>query len=1603
MLYDAYVKKVARWAEKKDAVLKYKVPIIVVLCVVLAALAGFIATRGMLLGNMQYTSELSYGTGTPLEAKALFGKPYYEYAQQGSNTWSTEFPSGSGSYKVRAVSDRSFGFKSYSGEYAFSVKPVKATVSAAQSQITYGSVPTASGNLQYEDRIESAEFKMSSKKLGKSVVRVIESTIKVVDKNGNDVTSAYVFETPEKTVEIIQRLITVTLHDAEKEYDGRALTCSTYESFNDQLAYGHKGYVTLKGSQTEAGTSMNTIAAFKVYDGNKDVTSNYDFTSVGGSLTVTPRKITVLTGNAQRTYDGKPVFNNLAVVASGRLLNFQQLFVAENTEVINAGVYDNVLDVKIVDKNSIHMDYTANYDITYQYGKLTVSQKKITIMPKMITREYDGTPLHTTEATVVTSSLAEGDTIILDTTGSITEVGSVSNEIKNYKIMNGANDVTGNYSVSCQDSSLTVIKRAVVVKPLDMVREYDATPLTSSTPECTAGSIAPGQTMVLQTVGSITTVGVANSTIVDYKIFAGGEDVTANYNVITRTGSLVVNKRAITITANSASKIYDTKPLSNNGYSITSGSVVGGQILTVTVEGSQTLAGESENRVTSWRVTTADYQNVSSNYAVTLEAGVIRIDPRPITVKSGSASKMYDGTELTNPTYTVESGTLVKGHSLVVSVIGARTDAGISPNVFEKAVVLDGSGIDISENYAITKVHGELNVKHRPITVVCGAERSKIYDGKQLITDLVAVTSDIRPVIGHEVVIGTNSDLVGVYDHTKCVALIVAEDGKTNVTANYEVTIAKGQSLSITPFSLMIKPQNAEREYDGTPLTCNIPELINPTEIPEGHVIFLTTSGSAVNVLYNGDSYLPVVNRITDIVIQNSRGEDVTSCFSIMKQVGTLVVTPRVVTVKPMDEVKEYDGTALMGNTPEFTVGSAAPNQTVLIVTKGSQTEIGSSENVIIDLAIMDANLKNVKDNYKITIEKGTLTVTTRKLVISPVNVEKIYDGTPIDATEGTLVSGSLLNGHVLDFGVEGTQTDAGTSASRVIADSVTITMNGKDVSHLYTVVMEEGTVTVIPRPITVEFDSLMKIYDAKKFTSESYKITSELQPLDGHLISISSNGASAGTYGADAYTISVYSGETDMTANYNITHDGVITIQKRPLALQIQSALKEFDGRPLTTEEISATYSTTLVPGHSIEATTSSALPGVYTYGSAETPFFIRIYVENDPTVNDGYDVGEIEAVEREDLSANYEISIVGAPELVIGRRALTVDIRDAAKLYDTTESFDAAEFIVGGSLAEGHSFIYKNIGGNRAGLYTDLLPENICVLDALGLDVTANYDITFTGAETFSVEILKRAVNVTLRDMEKPYDATPNIDVTEEGFVDESTPLLADHRLVFVGTSAELGAQTVSGSSYIVIDRNGVDVTDCYELSVSGGSFTLTTVQRQITIKPTTVARPYNGKELFGSNKADVISTLKLIDGHTVHVVTEGSQTEIGDGVLTIKSFAIYDENGNDVTEYYNVTCNRGTVRVLRLSLVLATSDANITYTGNAVSSRGVTVFIGELMEGHVIYDADAQYAEVSNIGTFQNTVSGVRIHDENGNDVTEKYYNVTYRFGTLTVTEN
>lgn len=258
--------------------------------------------------------------------------------------------------------------------------------------------------------------------------------------------------------------------------------------------------------------------------------------------------------------------------------------------------------------------------------------------------------------------------------------------------------------------------------------------------------------------------------------------------------------RAITVTirTESAKQSYSGESLSADGYEIVSGELREGDTIQVLCTGSQTDVGSSPNTATA-TVKDQNGNDVTKYYRFVFAEGTLTVDPRPVRLYSSSAEKIYDGTPLTSSDCGIKQGSLLNGHKIELSTVGAQISAGKSLN-FMNATVYDEKGNDVTSRYAFTYDLGALTVTPKPLTILAESA-SKPYDGTPL------TCSDWRISAGSlsegemiEVVVhGSQTAHGNSTNYISSVHIYTEKNGvRTDKTSNYQIACFNGV-LSITP------------------------------------------------------------------------------------------------------------------------------------------------------------------------------------------------------------------------------------------------------------------------------------------------------------------------------------------------------------------------------------------------------------------------------------------------------------------------------------------------------------------------------------------------------------------------------------------------------------------------------------------------------------------------------------------------------------------------------------------------------------------------------------------------------------------------------------
>lgn len=323
-----------------------------------------------------------------------------------------------------------------------------------------------------------------------------------------------------------------------------------------------------------------------------------------------------------------------------------------------------------------------NYDITYQSGTLTVKAKEVTVSAQdSVDVQYDGNE-KTGSASYTFSGLVSGHTgsiAYIPAKGTITGTytGSFGDDLK---VMNGSTDVTSNYVLKAKTPGrLKIVNRTdkyrITVEANSLSAEYDGTrksvsgfktlSFTVNGHDYTVNGLttsAPESKDVCELSNSVEGTAVVTDD--------NGNDVTAQFIVTKKNGTLRIMKKVLTVTAKPGTVTYGDAP-ANNGVSYegfagadTAG-VLGGT-LTFSYD-----YKKYDDAGGSYKITPGGL--VSDNYEIRYVPGKLTVDKKEVGLNWSSAPLIYNGMSQV-PSVTVTG--LVNNDPVSATVTGAEINAG---------------------------------------------------------------------------------------------------------------------------------------------------------------------------------------------------------------------------------------------------------------------------------------------------------------------------------------------------------------------------------------------------------------------------------------------------------------------------------------------------------------------------------------------------------------------------------------------------------------------------------------------------------------------------------------------------------------------------------------------------------------------------------------------------------------------------------------------------------------------------------------------------------------------------------------------------------------
>ena len=1106
----------------------------------------------------------------------------------------------------------------------------------------------------------------------------------------------------------------------------------------------------------------------------------------------------------------------------------------------------------------------------------------------------------------------------------------------------------------------------------------------------------------------------------------GTVDETEKY-IVTKTtnGQLVIEKRKVTLTSASDSKVYDGTALTKKEVTVSGDGFADGEGAEYNVTGTQTNVGKSNNTFTY----TLNKGTKADNYTITPTEGELEVTAATnevvVTITEHSGTAKYDGTEKTVTGYTVKSISnklyTEKDFTFNGKAEVKGTDAGtynmeLKPSDFENK----------NSNFSNVKFvieDGTLTISKRKVTLTSASD-SKVYDGTALTKKEVTVSGDgFADGEGAEYnVTGTQTN-VGKSNNTFTYTL-----NKGTKADNYTITPTEGE-LEVTAATnevvVTITEHSGTAKYDGTEKTVTgytVKSISNKLYTEKD----FTFSGTAEVKGTDAGTY-DMALKPEDFQNTNTNFAKVT--FKI--EDGQLVINKRPVTLTSADLTKVYDGTPLKNGDAPVTEMSgtekAFPDGEGLDYTfTGGQTDVGKSANTFTYKAKEGTN----PDNYAITTEFGTLEVTP---VTDRVTVKikgktdsVMYDGKlhfvfGFDAEPSNKLYNPLkdmqFNGTDVDMIAEG--TDAGTYTMGLeVSDFKNKSDNFTNVRFE---VVEDGKLEIKKRSVKLTSASDEKVYDGKPLTNETVAVGGDgFADGEGATYDFTGSQTDVGE-SKNEFTFEV----NENTNKDNYTFEVAIgTLKVNPVTDKVTVTVTEksdtvtYDGMP-----------------HTVSG---------YASMTADNPLYdVEDSVDETPTANwaaNGTDAGEypvgIEAGDFKNTNANFSnvTFVVEDGSLTITPAQVTLQAPIQSKPYDGTP-LEATQF--GHSYLEGLDFAddfaaviltgSQTLVGSSSSLITEVIPKEgkklknykftflpgtLTITDGTGDDpvnpesvVTKTHFKTDMGYNlgdevTFTVSVtniyneqkevtLEEQPGVTFVDPQGAAIGTKATKTLEPGekWTIQATYTITLDDILADGFTNKVKANFKGGKSWNAEDY--VETRDPYiELDVTktadvdkaalGQTITYTiTVDYQSNVpgKKVEVKDPLTGLETS-------FTTEEALEGKTVTFTTTYTVTEqdVKNGIVK-NTATVKSELDN---EWMPADVETPTFA----PITIKPKDVTATYNGAAITGKDVEITSGKLLEGHKL--SAAVIGSGVNAGTYELTLDPekIKIVDANNKDVSEMY---------------
>jgi|GEM_PF-4255205 len=1194
--------------------------------------------------------------------------------------------------------------------------------------------------------------------------------------------------------------------------------------------------IQIVGQTGEAGTNFNA--------------ANYDLTYVAGDLVVNQRAVTLTASQQERIYGDELLLDNTAftlldldadtVLPNGEVIDtvaLNSVTGADLTTTANAGLYEN--EIEITGQNGSAGFDASNYDLTYVAGDLQVNQRAVTLAALQQERIY-GDEL-VLDATAFTVTDLDGDNAlpneeVIDTVD-LTSVWAIPGTLggvdqnraapvgvyaDNIQILgqNGSNGFDArNYDLSYVSADLVVNQRAVTLTASQQERIYGNELLLDDVAftvrDLDGDSILPNGE-VIDTVALNSVTGVDVTTTANVGRYVDQIEITnqsgsngfdaANYDLSYVDGDLVVNQRAVTLTASQQERIYgDELLLDDTAFTLLdldgdtvlpNGEVIDTVALT-SANGVDTRTTASVGRYGDEIVITDQTGSggfAPGNYDLSYVDGDLVVNQRAVTLTASQQQRIYgDSMVLDETAFTLLDldGDNVLPNGEVIDTVTLNSVAGVDvTTTADVAAYADeieitgqaGSNGFSAGNYDLSYVTGDLVVNQRAVTLTA-SQQERIY-GDAMVLDETAFT--VMDLDGDSVLpngeavdtVALNS--VNAIDATTTANVggygdeieITGQSGSNGFDAgNYDLTYVAGD-LVVNQRAVTLTASQQERIYGDTMVldetAFTVIDLDGDSVLPNGEVVDTVALNSVTGVDVTTGSNVGTYADEIEITGQAGSNGFSAGNYDLSYVTGDLVVNQRAVTLTALQQERIY-GNAMVLDDTAFTVtdldgDSALPNGEIIdtvALNSVARVDVTTTSNVgtyadEIEITGQAGSNGFSASNYDLSYVTGDLVVNQRAVTLTASQQERIYgDAMVLDETAFTVTDldgdSVLPNGEVIDTvalnsvtGIDATTTANVGGYGNEIAITGQAGSNGFDAGN-YDLSYVEGDLVVNQRAVTLTASQQERIYgDTMVLDETAFTLTDldgdtvlpngevvdtvALSSVTGVDVTTTSN---VGTY-VDEITITGQAGTNGFSAgNYDLTYvTGDLVVNQRAVTLTA-SQQERIYGDAMVLDDTA--FALTDLDGDSV-------LPNGEVIGTVVLNSVNGVDVTS--TSNAGTYADEIEIIGQSGSNGfdagNYDLTYVTG-DLVVNQRSVTLTALQQERGYGTSLTFDSEAFTVldmDGDNALPNGELIETVDlVSEGGVAQDLIalpvryPENLRIVDQSGTDgfLAENYDFTY------------------------------------------------------------------------------------------------------------------------------------------------------------------------------------------------------------------------------------------------------------------------------------